>query len=102
MLSLKNRRNLLDLILMYKIVNGLSDLRFNDFFMFKNMPYNLRGNTRKVEVKISFKCSQFRNNFFYRVAKFWNAIPDDIVQSSNVFIFKSKLKKFDFNLLKID
>ena len=92
LLSLQNRRKLIDILLMYKIVYGLSDLKFDNFFEYKNIPYALRGNDLKVDVKNSYRCSQFESSFFFRITKLWNSLPVNLVRSSTFETFKSKLK----------
>ena len=75
--SLQYRRIVFDLILLFKIINGLSDLNFFDFFMFRNIPYHFRGNSKKISTKHNFKTSQWNNSFFSRVAGIWNSLPDE-------------------------
>ena len=49
--SLEDRRKIFDLLLMYKIVNNLSYLKFNDYFDIESNPYTLRNNTLKIRTK---------------------------------------------------
>ena len=99
LLSLQDRRTFKDLVLMYKIFNGLSDLNFNDFFVLSPNPYALRGHSFKIKPKQSFISTQFQSTFFYRGPKYWNKIPNEIVTSPNTDIFKNRLLKFNLRSL---
>ena len=63
--SLQHRRIVFDLILIFKIINGLSDLQFDDFFTFRNNLYCLRGNPKTITTKYSSKSSVWHNCFFF-------------------------------------
>ena len=93
--SLAYRRTEFDLKLMYKIVNGLSDLKFEDFFVYKPIPYNIRGGSVKIETRINLKDSNWRNSFYVRTIKIWNFLPQDLKSASNFSCFKRKLNCFD-------
>ena len=97
--TLQDRRTIKDLLLLYRIFNGLSDLCFDDFFILKSTPYSLRGNSFKIEPKVSFKSTQFQSTFFYRAPKYWNKLPEDVVVSPTVDIFKSKVSKLELKNL---
>ena len=97
MASLQCRRIKFDLLLMYKIVYSMCDLNFHDFFFFRSLPYNMRGNSLMVDTHIKFKSTQWLNSFFPRSAKFWNLLPNDIVLSPTFSIFKRKLNTYDLN-----
>ena len=92
--SLEERRLMHDLILTFKIVKGLSILKFSDYFVFVSSGYNLRRNSFQIKSIRSFKNTQFSNIFFERVVKIWNCLPDEIVSITNLNIFKLKLKAF--------
>ena len=50
--TLEYRRVVTDLIMTYKIVNGLVHLSFNDFFSFYKSPYNTRRHPLYLEAKL--------------------------------------------------
>ena len=54
----------IDLILLYKIINNLSDLNFYDYFKLKNSNYNLRAYTLQIEANYYFKTKQLNLSFF--------------------------------------
>ena len=97
--SLQYRRIVFDLILFYKIFIGLSDLNFSDYFKLKTRHYNLREHNFQTESIINFSQShnQISNCYFNRVCKYWNALPQDIVNANTLSIFQVKLKNFDLS-----
>ena len=95
--SLEDRRIRSDLKLMFRIVYGLVDLKFDDFFCFNHSDYQLRGNRIKIFPKARFSNTQWNGSFFVRGPKFWNVLPHDIVSSITFQTFESKLNRFDFS-----
>ena len=94
--SLENRRIYFDVILIYKTINGLSDLKFTDYFKFHHTPYLLRSHPYQIEPKNYFKSTQWLNSFFVRAPKFWNALPHDIVSIKSLPAFKARIKSYKF------
>ena len=94
--SLENRRIYFDLILLYKIINELSDLKFEDFFRYRNHNYILRSHHLQVEPKLYYKSTQWLHSFFVRTPKVWNNLPADIVTARSLATFKSLLKRSNF------
>ena len=91
------RRFKRDLILMYKIYNKLIDINFEDFFAKSSSTYSTRGNSYRLQVP-RYSGSTIRNNFFSnRVLIPWNELPDDLLNSSTLEIFKNKLNKMDLS-----
>ena len=97
--SLCYRRVKFDLVFMYKIIYGSSDLNFNDYFFFRNSHYNLRGNSHKIDTLHKFKSSQWSHTFFVRAVKAWNFLPDDVASSATLNSFKAKLNCLDLSPL---
>ena len=86
--SLLYRRRRMDMIMMYKILNGLDGLPFDDLFSFHHTV------TRTIGYKLykNFSHLNCRKYFFsQRVIEEWNYLPREIIESSNIWIFKSKL-----------
>ncbi len=80
--SLELRRLHIDLIWVYKILNGLVELNITDFFSFWET--NSRSNLNKL---YPTKCQNWLNcriNFFsLRVINTWNSLPEGIVNSTS-------------------
>lgn len=96
--SLQYRRIRFDLIQVYKIIYGFSDLNFDDYFVFRPCPYNTRGNTLKIDNVDKYKSSQWLNTFFGRAVKFWNVLPNEVAISTSLSIFKFRLKTVDLSV----
>ena len=88
-----------DLILIYKIINNLSDLNFLDFFSYRSIKYNLRGNSTKIDTTFKHNSDEWRSSFFSRAVRYWNSLPDSIASSSSLQIFKTKIKTIDLDIL---
>ena len=97
--SLQYRRVYFDLVFMFKIINGMSGLNFDEFFVYRTRPYNLRKNECKIDVINQYKSSTWNNSFFVRTSKLWNALPEDLTLISSLQSFKDNLNKFDLNSL---
>jgi hypothetical protein len=83
LLTLKTRRRFLDLVLMYKIVFGLSCLPAQSLFSFTKQTYhhNLRGHPLKVNIPEP-KNNREKASFVYRTAVLWNSLPQDVFSES--------------------
>ena len=86
------------MVLVYKIINGLSYINFHDYFYLINTNYNLRRNSLQIKPLYQIKStnSSWLNSFFNRVPTLWNALPNEIVTSSNLTNFKQKIRKYNF------
>ena len=95
--SLEYRRWQFDLITLFKIINGKYKEFFNQFFVFSQNKYNLRGNDKKIKCKYNYNNSQWQNSFFCRTINMWNRLPQNVVSCGRVEHFRLKLKKIDLN-----
>ena len=93
--TLEYRRLVYDLVYLFKIIRGMSDLRFSDYFVERNVPYTLRGSKFKIDAIVKFKTTQFQHSFFNRLPPVWNALPNDITSEQNINSFKRKLRNFN-------
>ena len=86
--TLETRRLRGDLIEVFKIIRGFVDVNSNQFFTFSsNM---LRGHQYKL-FKKRFNTNVGKYSFSNRVVDIWNTLPCDVVASSTVVAFKSKI-----------
>ena len=84
--TLELRRLHIDLIWCYKIVFGLVDVKFDDFF--KHAPLNqTRGHMYKLYKQIS-STNVIAAFFVNRVVDVWNCLPVDIVDFTSLTAFK--------------
>ena len=97
--TLEYRRAVFDLIILFKIVNGQSNLKFSDYFVTRMSPYHLRGGSSRIDSIAQFKTNQFQKSFFSRVPSLWNTLPNDITSQTDINAFKHKLNQFDLNTI---
>ena len=89
--SLMYRRRRMDMIMLYKILNGLDGLPFDDFFSFHHTVTRSNG----YKLYKYFSHLNCRKHFFtQRVINDWNSLPREIIETENIWIFKSKLDIF--------
>jgi len=93
--SLYNRRVKQDLIMCYKIINGLICLDFSDFFT-TSPSDRTRGHNFKLGIQ---NCRLDTRKFCFarRVCHVWNKLPHDVVNSCSISSFKRKLAAFNFD-----
>ena len=89
--TLEYRRLRADMIQVFKIVNKIDDLDQSEIL-------NTCGatNTRGHSFKIRKECcntTRYAKAFRHRVISPWNALPDDVVNSTSINMFKSRLNK---------
>ena len=97
--TLEKRRIKSDLILTYKFYNNLLDIEFKDFFQESVITnrYNLRRHNKYLDKPELCDTKARRNFFSNRIIKIWNKLPQDIILSKTLTIFKSKLNKIDLS-----
>ena len=86
--TLETRRIRGDLIEVYKIMNGLTDLNPEDFFTFSTS--GLRGHKHKL-FKPRVRTDTGKYSFSFRVVDLWNSLPDDVVNAVSMNSFKNKI-----------
>ena len=85
------RRLRMDLIMMYKILQGIVHLRKDHFFIMNTNP------TRTNGLKIyKHHCNKTlrRYSFSQRIIDHWNRLPSEIVNALNLLSFKTQLDIF--------
>ena len=95
--SLEHRRLIFDLVLVFKIIHGISCLNFTDFFSFANNNNSSRGHPYRLCIPLNKNNTR---NFFFssRVVPAWNSLPASTVAAPNPISFKKAL--FKLNLSK--
>ena len=94
--SLEERRNQLDMLQTYKIMNGKDNVARNTWFEMASDgqrvtrqaadPLNIRPRAARLEIR--------RNFFSHRVVEKWNVIPAEVKSSVSVMSFKNGYKNF--------
>jgi len=93
--TLELRRLHADLILCYKILNGIVAGPPENFGLFLSERQS-RGNSKKL--LINHVRINVRKNFFgCRVSGPWNSLPDVVANASSVIVFKRLIKTCDFS-----
>ena len=91
--SLKYRRIFSDLVLCYKIIYQLVDLKCDDFFNISSTC----GHTCKLQHKcISHRSCRY-HFFSNRVINIWNSLPQHVIAACNVQAFKPLLCDVDLS-----
>ena len=93
--SLQCRRLKTDLILCYKILNGLVDVNSSSFFK-RSLYSSTRGNSLKL-TKLAVVSERDKKFFTNRVINIWNTLPDEIVTSCSVYSFKRNIARIDLS-----
>ena len=100
--SLQYRRLEFNLLLTYKICYGLVDVAFNDFFEYCDTGYDLRRYRLALRPLCRPKHKTVQNFFNHRVIPLWNDLPENIVTSPTLLVFKYRLKHFNlYNIATI-
>ena len=95
--SLELRRLKFDLIMYFKIFNNFVDMDSSVFFKLSKNVYNVRTENKLKLHKPAFGNNNFENSFAIRCIDCWNWLPDDVINSASVSIFKQKLNNLNFD-----
>ena len=81
------------MIEVYKIINNIHDSKVSDKLSFrKNVAFNLRGNDYTLEQKRICK-PECKNFFSNKIVTTWNTLPNIVVKSESLNVFKNRLDK---------
>ena len=89
--SLTKRRIRGDLIEVFKIFKGYSNLNVNKYF---NIDSSNTRNNGCIIIPKRFKSHEAKYFFFNRIVNIWNKLPSEIVNSSSIPSFKNKIDKY--------
>ena len=89
--SLELRRIVFDLTGVYKMVMQTSFLCFDTFFEYK-LDQRTRGHRFQLRLRRIPRLEICKNFFSYRVVRFWNSLPEGVVDAPSLDIFKKRLK----------
>jgi len=76
----------------FKMCNGLSRLKLNEFFTLADNTRGIRGHSRKL---VKFRCTRDCCKYFFsnRVNNRWNQLDQRVVDASSINAFKGFLNK---------
>ena len=86
-----------DLVLMFKICHNLCDLNFYEFLKLRKSRYNLYQHSLTVESLFHPKHEQYHYFFFNCIVNMQNNLPESIISTETLPIFKRRLHKFDLH-----
>ena len=95
---MEKRREEMDLVETYKIINGISDVDPAHWFTLNTAVAGGGPTTRRAADPLSIRQQparlELRRNFFsMRVCETWNSLPSEVKKCKNVGHFKSALRK---------
>ena len=96
--SLQLRRKQARLCLMYKLSNNLIDINLENLLSCNHELRTRRSHVFKYKVLMA-RIDTFKFPFFPRTIAEWNALPSDVINSSSLNIFKSKISTIPFQCL---
>ena len=91
--TLEARRLKTDLLTMFKILNNLIAINFQDFFSMSTV-VNTRGHRFKL-IKPVCKNNTRLFSFSCRRIDCWNSLPDHVIYCDSIYSFKSRLNALD-------
>lgn len=96
MCSLEETRIRTDLILTYRILNHLIAVDRADFFSFATET-RTRGHSQKLYIP-RCKLDPSKHFFSNRIPKIWNDLPEQVVTSPSLTLFKKRLQTVDLSV----
>ena len=96
LLTLEQRRFVVDVTFLFKALNGHLDVDFSEFSDFYSQEdrYSLRHFDTKSLKKKYARTNILKNSYFYRVVDEWNSLPLEVRSANSVDMFKSNVIKF--------
>lgn len=94
-LPLSYRREVFDLVFIYKCIHRLFDVDFSNEFFIVPTDTSLRSAQNGILLSNSFtRTEHFKSSYFNRIPHLWNVLPLAIRMSPSMSIFKTKLNDF--------
>ena len=86
------------MIEVYKIINNIHDSKVSDKLLTfrKNVAFNLRGNDYTLEQRRIYK-AECKNFFSNKIVTTWKTLPNIVVKSESLNVFKNRLDKLSEN-----
>ena len=91
--SLEKRRHFQSLVMLYRCLYDKGAPYINEFFTFKDVPYNLRGLSTRLNVPPPpFNLEYMHRSFSFLASRLWNALPPIVRESQDIASFMRSLK----------
>ena len=84
-------RNQLKALTMFKIVHNLIDVPSNTLLKPATSDHYTRGHTAKFQRPFTLRVDSHRYSFIPSAIKIWNSLPQDLINCTNINLFKQKL-----------
>ena len=81
--SLEKRRQFQSLVMLYRCLYDKGAPYISEFFNFKDVPYNLRGLNRRLDLP-PFNLEFMYRFFTFLASKLWNALPTKVGESQDI------------------
>ena len=88
--SLEHCRNQLKALTVFKIVHNLIDISSNTLMKPATSDHYIRGHTARFQRPFT-RVDAYRFSFIPSAIKIWNSLPQDLINCTNINIFKQKL-----------
>ena len=92
-LPLHQRRVYNRLCMLYKIINGLIDINFDQNLTWAQGRCLRKNNTLQIKTTL-IRTDNYKYSFFPRTINDWNALPDIIVKAESIVSFKQQLSEY--------
>ena len=89
--SLEKRRQFQSLVMLYRCLYDKGAPYIREFFNFKDVQYNLRGLSTRLDLP-PFNLEFMHRSFTFLASKLWNALPPKVRESQDIASFKRSLK----------
>ena len=90
--SLEIRRTRFDLVMVYKLFNGLVSINTSSIINIKKTNYNTRGHSLQISMN-TCKLNVTKNLLNNRIDNIWNCLDEHIVLANSLYTFKNHIKK---------
>ena len=89
---LEIKRTRFDLVVVYKLFNGLISIDASSIINIKKTNYNTRGHSMKISTN-KYNLNVTKNLLNNRIAKIWNCLDENIVFANSLLPLKIIFKK---------
>ena len=87
--SLEDRRTRGDMILTYRLINGMEGVDYRKFFSLVDNPYNLRGHSKKI-ARTNLNLDVRKYFFSRRIIEKWNSLTKYEISAPSTAVFKKR------------